>query len=58
LLTLGIGFFPPSDSALSMQPYTLYFMIGLCGMILPVFGLYFYKARSSHSECGEVENVA
>ncbi len=42
-LTLIIGFFPPTDVALSMQHYTLYFIIGLACMVLPVLGMYGYK---------------
>ena len=45
LLTLVIGFFPPSDTALSMQHYTLYFIIGLTCMVSPVLALYWYKTR-------------
>lgn len=43
-MTIVIGFFPPSDSQLSMDHYTLYFIIGLSGMCLPVLGMYIYKA--------------
>ncbi len=43
-LTLIIGFFPPTDVALSMSHYTHYFIVGLICMVLPVFGMFGYKA--------------
>lgn len=47
IMTLIIGFFPPTNTALSMQHYTLYFIIGLVCMTVPVLGMFAYKARQS-----------